>query len=93
MSCCFSFDHVTEIPGPTRKVPPTKYIGAVDANEIAKNNKNQFNLGKDSHSKKTSNHHHHHNNNYDDDDADDNNYSSNEDDDMDGNALTTLTIK
>ncbi|KAG5683421.1 hypothetical protein PVAND_012704 [Polypedilum vanderplanki] len=64
-----------EIPGPTRKVLPPKNTGS-DVNEIAKNNKNQLNTGKESHSSPPKNY-------YSSVDEDDN-YGSNEDEDIDG---------
>lgn len=65
----------TEIPGPTRKVPPPKNSGS-DTNEISsKNNKNQPNSGKESHVPLQKN-------SYQNPDYDDN-YTSNEEEDFD----------
>lgn len=68
---------ITEIPGPTRKVPPPKYGGS-DINEIGNKigTKNTLNTGKESSNlspSKVNNH----TPDYDD------NYSSNEDEDFD----------
>jgi hypothetical protein len=65
----------TEIPGPTRKVPPPKHGGS-DTNEISnKNTKNVQNSGKDSHPQINKN-------NFQNPEYEDN-YSSSEDEDLD----------
>lgn len=71
----FYSHHITEIPGPTRKVPPPKYGGS-DMNEVAKNTKTSQITGKESTNLSPPKP------NYNSQDYDDN-YSSNEDEDID----------
>ncbi|KAL7030265.1 hypothetical protein ACKWTF_006596 [Chironomus riparius] len=73
-----------EIPGPTRKVPPTKY-GNSDMNEVAKNTKTSQITGKESSNLSPPKP------NYNSQDYDDN-YSSNEDEDIDDRNDPTRNV-
>ena len=75
MRCNNKGHQITEIPGPTRKVPPTKYGGS-EMNEVAKNTKTSQITGKESSNLSPPKP------NYNSQDYDDN-YSSNEDEDID----------